>query len=234
MARQIGIETGSAKNKRMLKEQLLRMLIESQLFNEFQLEVFHAASFTIVGLCFGQDPVRIARHFPPLLRKRQDELISLMALFWLDGDGVFAKMTIYPIPCDADGNGRILKTDRTVCGLLDNHNLLTEFASFLALIGDSLKSYPMAIADALENQMLMLLKRWAMDATKTEKGETVIRNLFLRLKRHATSQLWNMAANMLRNDGEFRVKGSPLWNLAADILTSGIENRKNPPDLFHH
>ena len=227
VAHQIGHEKSTIGEKRWLKERLLRFLVESQVFNKFQKETFRAASFTLVGLSFGQDPVRLASHCLSNLRKRNDDLLPLVALFWLDGDGVFAKMAKYPLRLDVDGNGRFQKIDRTVAGLLENKDQLEGFANFLALLDDSLKAYPPSIVNQLRNQMLAFLKSWASGATKTERGETVMLRLLQLLGQACNHTLWDDVLDMLQKDPVFRAKGTPLWNLATEILTSsGVSHKR--------
>lgn len=211
-------QTGSSKEKRHAKEGLFKQVVNSELFTAFEKETFFAGSFALAGLSFGLGTVQLANKILITLRQNFETAKPLIALYWLCY--VFEKMSENPLVVDIAGNGRSVKTDRTVWEMIENPEQLAGFAHFLLMLDESLKEYPPVIADDLRTMLVGYVKAWITHGVKTESGERAVTSLLMQLSKRPNSQLWKAILDMLTFDQDFLVKGTPLSNLAIDIITN--------------
>ncbi|MGH9845955.1 MAG: hypothetical protein ACREEM_45205 [Blastocatellia bacterium] len=182
-----------------------------------------ALQYALVSLCLEVDPIRVFEELQKWTTGRKETLAALIALIFLQQDGIAAELEKRSIEVSAAGTDKTPTTQRCnpiVISIASSDNAMRQMATFLTTIFRSFyEFYPLRSRNYLQKSFLMHLKSWATNAYPVERFRISIAKLFAELLISPNKELSNRVFDLLTKDVEFTNEKSEMFVFAKEVLS---------------
>lgn len=180
--------------------------------------------YVLVGLCFSQNPVRVFKSAKSWLRSDKPGLPPLVAILFLDGEGVLAvlernRIVIQQHDQEGDDSDTPGSCSRILAGLRTEEDAL-DLGEFLESLYVAAEPLPSWFRNKLRWNLRVLLKTWAKEADEKEGLHETVVPLFATLLDSSDFTLKEMVFNLLQGEETFRDEDRNLKPFASSALES--------------
>jgi len=215
----------SAKSDRRQIEQQHRYLLEKlapRLFSNLQVVVLGTIQYTLVGLSFGRDPLKVLEHLTHWMRADKPGFPPLVALLALRDYGILDVLERHPVivdPTDSEGDedsppracSRILTALRSEEEVLD-------LRDFLQALYRSTAPFPAWFRKQLQDRLRDLFRKWGDEATAKRHLEEATVQLFAAMLDSTEPEVSEFVFELLKRDPAFRDDDMELSPIVAAAL----------------
>ncbi len=234
-ARKEAAEAGKTRLIDAVHDWVMDRIAADLIFPDRERAALAAVQFGLVGLCFAVDPIRVFEKLRPWLADDDDRgLASLVALLFLDGEGIAVKLGRYKIPvptAEVTLGEPAPACNRILAAAALAPEATRTLGDFLERVFQSLAAFPGLFRKRLRANFLTLLKSWAGEAVESsvEELQDTVEELVAGLLSAQAPELREEIFGLLHRDRDFAASDSELRPLAIRILTRKTPGRRPPP-----